>query len=456
MQLYYKGRPNEQHTIMKISSDRSILLVKNILASFFIKGWSALVVLMMVPLTLNCLGAYKNGVWLTISSMLVWIDQMDIGLGNGLRNSLATHVAHDDYTAARKVVSSTMAMSFCIMVPILLGLLYVIWNCNIYSFLNVNEAEIPELRIAAICAVTLVCMTFVMKNVGNVYMGMQIPAANNLIMALGQTLALISTWLLYISQNASFIHIVLANTATPLFVYLLAFPYTFYGKFPELRPRLSEIDLHAAIQLGNISLKFFWLQIAAVVQFMTANILISRFFNPEMVTKYQIAYRYMSIVMVFFTVVCMPFWNATTDAYERNDMNWICRASRKMNMLTLLIFFLLVTMTIVSPLVYDFWIDNSCHVPFSMTVMMAIYIFLLIVSMRYSYFLNGIGALRLQMYMTVSAIVFIPLAWYVSKTSHNIIWFMAAMCICNIPGIIVNVIQFNKILKGKAVGIWRK
>ena len=52
---------------------RTSLLIKNVLLSFFIKGWSALVVLVMVPLTLQCLGNYKNGVWLTISSMLVWI-----------------------------------------------------------------------------------------------------------------------------------------------------------------------------------------------------------------------------------------------------------------------------------------------------------------------------------------------------------------------------------------------
>jgi hypothetical protein len=88
--------------------------------------------------------------------------------------------------------------------------------------------------------------------------------------------------------------------------------------------------------------------------------------------------------------------------------------------------------------------------------MMAAYIYLLVVSMRYSYFLNGIGALRLQLYMTVSAIVFIPLAWLVSEMTHDIMWFMAVMCLCNLPAIAVNIIQFNKILKGTATGIWRK
>ena len=83
------------------------------------------------------------------------------------------------------------------------------------------------------------------------------------------------------------------------------------------------------------------------------------------------------------------------------------------------------------------------------------YSILLIISMRYSYFLNGVGALRLQLYMTVSAIVFIPLAWAVSSYTHDILWFMAVMCLCNIPGLVVNVIQFNKILNGQATGIWR-
>jgi hypothetical protein len=90
-----------------------------------------------------------------------------------------------------------------------------------------------------------------------------------------------------------------------------------------------------------------------------------------------------------------------------------------------------------------------------MTTMMAVYVFLLVVSLRYSYFLNGIGALRMQLNMTVMAIVFIPLAWAVSSYTHDIVWFMAVMCFCNVPGIVANAIQFNKILNGKASGIWR-
>ena len=65
---------------MSLSTYRNNLIKKNILASFVLKGYAAIISLMLVPLTLNCLGTLKNGVWLTISSILLWIDQMDIGL----------------------------------------------------------------------------------------------------------------------------------------------------------------------------------------------------------------------------------------------------------------------------------------------------------------------------------------------------------------------------------------
>lgn len=436
-------------------SGRSYLLVKNVFASFVVKGWSAIVVLLMVPLTLSCLGAYKNGVWLTVSSLLVWLDQMDIGLGSGLRNKLAVYIAHDDKEKARQIVSSTMAMLTVIIIPVMLILLLLVSYTDVYSFLNVDRQAIPELQAALTAAVVLVCMTFVLKFIGNVYMGMQMPAISNLLVSLGQSLALLLTWWLYIEGTATFYWIVVVNTLSPLVVYLLAYPFTFYLKYPELKPSLSCVRLRTAVELGNIGVKFFWIQLAGIMQFMTANLFISKYFTPEMVTPYQIAYRYMSLIIVMFTVVCMPFWNATTDAYERGDMDWIRKANSKLSFLTLLLGCLLIVMVSVSPWVYSVWIGTGCNVPFSITLMMAIYVFILVVSMRYSYFLNGIGALRLQLYTTVSAVIFIPVACIVSKYTDDIVWFMVTMCLCSLPGTIINIIQFNKILKGKAKGIWR-
>ena len=126
-----------------------------------------------------------------------------------------------------------------------------------------------------------------------------------------------------------------------------------------------------------------------------------------------------------------------------------------MNWMTLCIAILLSLMVAVSPWVYQIWIGDACEVSFGMTVMMALYIFLLILSMRYSYFLSGIGALRLQLYMTIMTVIFIPTACIVSHLTHDILWFMAVMCICVAPSVIVHMIQLHKIIENKATGIWR-
>jgi len=440
-----------------VSSNRSSLLRKNILISFVIKGWSAVIVLLMVPATLHCLGEYNNGIWLTISSLLLWIDNMDIGLGNGLRNKVAEYMAHGESERTRSLVSSTFAMLSCIIIPVMFVLLLLIMAGDPYQVFNATPDKAPHLDMVLMVTVVLVCTSFVFKLIGNFYMGLQLPAVSNLLIALGQTLALIGTYIVLWSGSHSLMLIALVNTAAPLFVYLLAYPYTFFYRYPQLRPSFKLIDLKEAKAVINMGVQFFIMQIASVILFMTSNILISNLFSPAMVTPYQITYRYFSILLVIFTVICMPFWNATTDAYQRNDMDWIRNAARKLRLMTVGILICLIVMIILSDTVYAIWIDRQTVIDIKMSIVMAAYIFILIYSMRYSYFINGIGKLRLQLiFTTAAAIVFIPLAYLTTQWTHDIIWFMIVMCLVNIPGLIVNRIQFYKLINGKANGIWIK
>ncbi|MBR0049776.1 MAG: MATE family efflux transporter [Prevotella sp.] len=439
----------------EISSHRSSLLRKNVIMSFFIKAWSAVVVLLMVPLTLKCLGDYQNGLWLTISSLLLWIDNMDIGLGNGLRNKLATYMAHGDTMRARTLVSSTFAMLTCIIFPTMLVLILAIHLTDTYSLFNVDANVVTNLDAVLIVTVCMVCATFIFKLVGNFYMGLQMPAVNNLLIAAGQTLTLIATYAVYLSGTHSLMHIAIAGTAAPLLAYMAAVPITFGWLYPTLRPSISLVNMSEAKQVMSLGVRFFIMQIASVVLFATSNLLISKLFTPAMVTPYQIAYRYFSLFIVVFTVVCMPFWNATTDAYERGDINWIRGATKKLNKLTLLIVAAMAVMVGLSPIAYHIWIGDDVEIPMSVTIAMAAYIFTIIYSMRYSYFINGIGKLRLQLIFTsAAALVFIPAAWLTAKATHSIAAFIWAMTIVNLPGLIVNRIQFHKLINGKAKGLW--
>ena len=437
---------------------RTVLMRKNIAASLLVKGWSGLVMLLLVPTTLHCLGEYKNGIWLTISSMLVWIDNLDIGLGNGLRNQLATHLAHGDTSKARETVSTTFIMLAVIILPVMVLTVGLAEWADLYAFLNVDRNQVGDLPTAVIVAIILVSSTFIFKFIGNFYLGMQLPAVSNLLVTLGQTLALLATLVVYYTSSGSLLVIAIVNTAAPLVTYLLAYPYTFYVRYPYLRPSWRCFNRHTVVGLFSVGVKFFVLQIAGILLFMSSNILISKLLNPAIVTPYQIAYRYYSLVMILFAIISTPYWSATTDAWERGDLEWIRHSRRDMARVMVMMATVLAAMTLVSGPVYRLWIGSDVIIPLLLSVLMAVYLFVILASMSYSYFLNGVGALTIQLICTVTAAtLFIPLTCLLVKhVRADVCTILAVMIAVNLPGLVVNKIQFEKIINAKAHGIWTR
>lgn len=434
---------------------RTAMVRKNIVASFLVKGWTATVQLLMVPLTLCCLGAYENGVWLTISSLLLWIDNLDIGLGNGLRNKLAESLATGDTAGARSAVSSTLAMLVGIILPVTVLLVCAIAATDTYQFLNAAPSQVSHLDLTLILSVVFVCSTFVFKFIGNFYMGLQLPAVSNLLVSAGQTLALICTGVLYLSGSHSLLLVAVVNTAAPFLVYLASYPITFH-RYPQLRPSWHSVSRECMKSLAGLGVKFFILQVLGIVLFMSTNIVISRLFSPEMVTPYQVAYRYFLVLQLVFTIVCGPYWSATTDAYHRGDFEWIRQSNRTLNRLTAFIVALAVVMVIISQPVFALWIGDKVCIPTDMTCIVALYVLILTISMRYSYVLNGFGALRLQLIFTFNAaLLYIVLVLVASRFTHSINALLAVMCVVHLPGLVVNIIQYRKIISGTAAGLWK-
>lgn len=437
--------------------NRSNLIRKNIIISFCIKIWSALVQLLMVPLTLHCLGVYENGLWLTISSLLIWIDNLDIGLANGLRNKLAVHLALGEKIEAQKTVSSTFYMLVLLFIPIIFLINIWIFCVDTYQFFNVDSDIVNNLNVILHVSAILVCTTFIFKFIGNFYMALQLPAINNALNTLGQTIALLGVVVLYVTGIHSLLCVALINTISPLIVYVVAYPITFYKKYPDLCPHISMVSKSSMKSLATTGIKFFVLQIAGVVLFMSTNILISRFFSPELVTPYQIAYRYFMVLQLIFVIICAPYWTATTDAYKKNDFEWIKKSNKLLDKMMTSLFIIAFFMVIFARPIYTIWIGDANAVSLPMTVIVAVYVMILVASMRYSYILNGFGTLRLQLIMTIiSAVLYIPLATLVCSYKNNLNYLLYVMCAVNLPGLLVNIVQYYKIVNRRAKGIWLK
>lgn len=420
---------------------------KNIILSFGVKGVDSIVQLLLVPVTLGYLNAYEYGIWLTLNSILLWVNSFDIGLGNGLRNQLAAAVALNDERQARSLVSTAFVMIAVVMMGIFLIGSFIVLNVDWYDLLGTTSTRVDNLLLIVYISFALFCVNFMVKFIGNIYLAMQMPSINNLMVMLGHLLSLVIIFLLTRFTDGSLFNVAVSFSLSPIIIYLAAYPITFYFVYRALRPSIRLFDAALLKGLFNIGLLFFFLQMFGIVLFSMSNIIISRYFGPEMVTPYNVSYRYFCLINMFIAITISPMWSAVTDANTKGDYLWIKHSIEKCRKILFFAFFLLMIMVAVSNYVYDAWVGFK--IDYSISVLMAIYIYELSWSLCYSYFLNGLGLLKLQTVNTfVVAILFYPLC---SLLAHE--WQLHGVLICmiltNMSGCILNTWQLHKYIRNK-------
>lgn len=386
----------------------------------------------------------------------MWINSFDIGLGNGLRNKLAIAMANNDKKLAQIYVSTTFFMLIAIMgMLMLIGSIcspFIDW----YNILNTTAENVAHISEIVFVSFAIFCFNFIFKFVGNVYLALQLPAINNLMVTLGHLLSLIIIFILTKTTQGSLFWVAVVYSTSPLIVYLISYPITFYKIYPFLAPSYRLFKTQYLKDLFNIGVQFFLLQLAGLILFALSNLLISHMFGPESVTPYNIAYRYFSIILMLMNIVISPMWSATTDAYERGDIDWIKRNMKSIHKVLYIAFLSLIFMVVISKWVYLLWVGKSVHIPILLSTLMAIYVMVLIFSLSYSNFINGLGKLTLQTINTVSvAILFIPIC-YVLGNLYGLYGIIIGMIFLNLSGAVLNYIQFNKLINKKADGIWNK
>jgi O-antigen/teichoic acid export membrane protein len=294
------------------------------------------------------------------------------------------------------------------------------------------------------------------KFVGNVYLAMQMPSINNLLVSLGHLLSLIVIFILTKTTDGSLFNVAFAFSLSPIVVYVISYPITFNLIFKDLKPTLKGFSVKYLKGLFNVGISFFFLQISGVVLFAMSNIIISKLFGPEQVTPYNISYRYFTLINMLLAILVQPLWTAVTDAKAKGDTEWIKVSLKKTEQILFMLGIVLLLMLAVSKFIYAIWIGSDVEIPFELSTVNALYVFIIITSTAYSYFLNGMGILRIQVINTIIvAMLFVPICYIVSSWL-GIIGVPISMCIMNSSGALLNRIQVKKILKGNAHGIWAK
>ena len=311
-------------------NQRTVTVKKNIVGSLFIKGVSILISLMLVPMTLGYVSSELYGIWLTLSSVIVWLGFLDVGFTLGLKNKLAEAIALKDFVKGKSLVSTTYFMMVLIFVPLCIILLFCLPHVNWAKFLNINETYNAEIIQVLYVLVVCFCLQMIVNVLTAVVSAYQKVALASVFPVIGNFLALLIIYMMTKYSPPSLVNLALAVSVMPILVVIIASVILFRHEFKAVSPSVHYIQKNYIKDLWNLGFKFFFIQIQIVVLYQCTNILISNVAGPNDVTSYNIAYKYMSVAMMLYTIILSPLWPAFTDAYTKKDFQWMRNIYKKM------------------------------------------------------------------------------------------------------------------------------
>lgn len=446
----------------KKGHERSIKARKNIVASIIIKGASVVIGFLLVPITLDYLDKTRYGIWVTISSFLIWFTFFEVGLGNGLRNKLAIALAKKDYHLGKILVSTTYAILTLIISSI--ALLFFITNRFIdwTKILNTSDISNSELSLLALIVFGLFFFRFILKLINMVLLADQRPAVVNSFGPIGNLLALITIYILTKTTDSSLIYLGLTLSIAPLIVLFIATIFFYSKKYQHISPSIKYVRFKYVKGLLNLGFKFFIIQISALVIFQTSNFIIAQYFGPEQVTPYSITYQYFSIITMLFSLIMTPFWSAFTEAWTKKEYFWIKNTIKNLIYLWFIFVIIAVIMYFISNPFFNFWIGkekmSNMLISNNLKLLLLLYVLLHSFGGVFNMFINGVGKIKLQTFaLLFGTIIFIPTAILLIKySSLGIESIVVATIIANFYTPFIAPIQYLKIIKKKAHGIWNK
>jgi len=436
----------------KSYSERSQNVKKNIIYSIILKAVGVGLTFILLPLTVHYLTEIEYGIWVTLFSVMNWVNMMDMGIGLGLRNKLAEAVTKENVPMIREYISTGFYALTGIGV-ILLGIFYfTLQFADMQVIFNTDAIESNILYQVTFWTGTFIIVAFVLSLIQQVYYAYQKAAMTGMIAISHSAIMLAVVYILTLQPHHNLLYFVYAFGCAILSSRLI-FIFLFFYKHRALIPKLCYTRWKRVKDITGLGIRFFIIQICCIFGYTFSNFLITELVGPEYVRSYDVVVKIISASTMLQQLVTTPLWSAYTDAYVRKDYNWIIKVFKKSIILTAAICLLFA--------IISFFIDNIIwiwmHIQLEYTPHLVLYIFFYYVLVLFNnaccMVLNGIGNINVQMIAwIVTATLVIPLSCYfVNYKGMTTDGIALAMCLSMIVLVIILPIQLCMLFSK-----WRK
>lgn len=386
-------------------------LKRSMLLSMLCKPIGMIISFFYTPVLLNYLGEEAYGIWSTILSIINWINYFDVGIGQGLRNTLARSIAVGDKEKSQQSISTGYVAISAISGGTFLVGLVLIGILDISAIFNTELSVKPVLLISSFC----ICINFILSLSKTLLYATHQAEKVGFMTVLTQGFNLVGIVFLSLFGKGNLLAVAVVIGLSGILVNLI-FTGQVWHKFPYLIPHERQYHTSELKGICNVGIKFFFIQIAALVLYSTDNMIITRLFGPAEVTPYHTSYVLFGIVNGLFGAMIAPLWSKYTVAMTQKDYKWIKKTVYSLDKMLPLIGIILMIGTVVFEPVSRIWLHKNLVYTKGLIPCMALYYFLSIWGSIYSNVLNGMGKVNLQLILgCASAMLNIPLSIFFGR-----------------------------------------
>lgn len=438
------------------SSERTRELIRNIGLSLTTKCATVFSSLLLVPITISYVNPTQYGIWLTLSSIITWVNFFDLGLSNGFRNRFAEAKAKEDFLLARQLLSTTyFIIGLIVMLVCILALIvnaYVNWA----EFLKVSVDFQVELHKIFAFVLIFTGINMVANIFSTLLMADQKSGYASIISAIGQYLSLLVIFILTYISDGDLLNLALCYSGIPCVVMIISSIVMYGSHYKKYRPSLRLIRPQLIQDILKLGFRFFIIYLCMIAIFQIINVVIAREIGAMGVTQYNIANRYFNIIFMLLNIIVAPFWSAFTDAYAKKDFLWMRLMFFRVQKCWMFSIGIGLVMLLLSSLFYKMWIGDSVKMPIEISVAMFVFVICQSLGSIFMTMINGLGTIRIQM---ITYILFALMAWplfTILAHKFGLVGIIAIPSIvCLVQGIL-GWIQLGKIVEQKAKGVWLK
>ncbi|MBP9970814.1 MAG: oligosaccharide flippase family protein [Paludibacteraceae bacterium] len=420
----------------------------DILWLFGAKGILLLSNFIVISVTLDLLSAKIYGVWITLYTTISWLSFFDLGLGNGMRNLFAVNKATGNKEKNKQLISSSYLIVFCIsLFLIFIGLPFVHY-VDIASFFNISDISIPNLRCVLSLLIITTSLQLITKLINSIFLADQKPALSSLIDCTGVLCSLLLLFLLRRNLDGDLFNLSLIITVPTLLISVIVSIYAFNTRYALLKPSLKFYNKQVSNKLLNLGVRFFLIQLSALIILQGSNIIILKFVGPEDVSVFSLVYKYFNVIVTIFTLILTPYWSFFTDSYAKDNYKQLKHGFIQLFIAWIGVSIIGVVMWIILPYSFRIWLNQELPIPSFLPLSLLLFSVFSNLGSIFIYFLNGTSRyLNLQLVIVlVFAILLYPVSTLLLPT-FGVLGVVFTMFFANSYGVILGPYLTYKVLK---------